>query len=244
MKSSSRKVESALLLLLVAIVARPTHALTTDSQQPVQIEADFAELDDQEHTTVYVGNVIVDQGSMHMTGDRLRVNFTDNKDLKDAYLEGRPATFKQTPDHDDDVHGQAMQIEYHAQETLLNLIEKARVTQGERLFEGHRINYDTKKSIITARSARADKADKDQIPKDGSGRVRIIIPPNKKKASDATPDAPASDKTAPDKAAAEKAAADKTATNKPASDKAASDKTTPAAKVDVRTDHDATSAKH
>ncbi len=185
MKSSSRKVESALLLVL-AIFARPTHALTTDSQQPVQIEADFAELDDEEHTTVYVGNVIVDQGSMHMTGDRLRVNFTENKDLKDAYLEGRPATFKQTPDHDDDVHGQAMQIEYHAEQSLLNLIEKARVTQGERLFEGHRINYDTKKSIITARSARADKADKDQIPKDGSERVRIIIPPNKKKTPEAT----------------------------------------------------------
>ena len=185
MKSSSRKVESALLLVLAAIAA-PCPALSTDPQQPVQIEADFAELDDEEHTTVYVGNVVVDQGSMHMTGDRLRVNFTADKDLKDVYLEGRPATFKQTPDHDDDVHGQALQIEYHAEQSLLNLIEKARVTQGERLFEGHRINYDTKKSIITARSARADKADKDHYPKDGSGRVRIIIPP-KKKAADAAP---------------------------------------------------------
>jgi lipopolysaccharide export system protein LptA len=185
MKSSSRRVESALLVL--AMFAGPVHALSTDAQQPVQIEADFAELDDEEHTTVYVGNVVVDQGSMHMTGDRLRVNFTENKDMKDAYLEGRPATFKQTPDHDDDVHGQAMQIEYHADRSLLNLIEKARVTQGQRLFEGHRINYDTKKSIITARSARAGEADKDQRSKEGSGRVRIIIPPNKKKAPEAAP---------------------------------------------------------
>ena len=173
MKSSSRRVESALLVL--AMFAGPVHALSTDAQQPVQIEADFAELDDEEHTTVYVGNVVVDQGSMHMTGDRLRVNFTENKDMKDAYLEGRPATFKQTPDHDD------------ADRSLLNLIEKARVTQGQRLFEGHRINYDTKKSIITARSARAGEADKDQRSKEGSGRVRIIIPPNKKKAPEAAP---------------------------------------------------------
>ena len=180
MKWSSRKVESTLLVVL-AMTAVPCHALSTDPQQPVQIEADFAELDDEEHTTVYVGNVVVDQGSMHMTGDRLRVNFTENKDMKDAYLEGRPATFKQTPDHDDDVHGQALKIEYHADQTLLNLIEKARVTQGERLFEGHRINYDTKKSIITARSARAGEANKDQQPKGGSERVRIVIPPNKKK---------------------------------------------------------------
>ena len=185
MKWSSRKVDSALLVVL-AVMALPCHALSTDPQQPVQIEADFAELDDEEHTTVYVGNVVVDQGSMHMTGDRLRVNFTENKDMKDAYLEGRPATFKQTPDHDDDVHGQALKIEYHAEQSLLNLIEKARVTQGERLFEGHRINYDTKKSIITARSARAGQANKDQYPKDGSDRVRIIIPP-KKKVGDTAP---------------------------------------------------------
>ena len=179
---SSRKVECALLWLTV--FAGPCHALSTDAQQPVQIEADFAELDDEEHTTVYVGNVVVDQGSMHMTGDRLRVNFTADKDLKEVFLEGRPATFKQTPDHDDDVHGRALQIEYHADLSLLNLIEKAHVTQGERLFEGHRINYDTKKSIITARSSRADKADKDQQSKEGSERVRVIIPP-KKKAVDA-----------------------------------------------------------
>jgi lipopolysaccharide export system protein LptA len=180
MKWSSRKVESALVIVL-AMTAVPCHALSTDPQQPVQIEADFAELDDEEHTTVYVGNVVVDQGSMHMTGDRLRVNFTESKDMKDAYLEGRPATFKQTPDHGDDVHGRAIKIEYHADQSLLNLIDKARVTQGERLFEGHRINYNTKKSIITARSRRAGEANKDQHPKGDSERVRIVIPPDKKK---------------------------------------------------------------
>ncbi|MGE0858113.1 MAG: lipopolysaccharide transport periplasmic protein LptA [Gammaproteobacteria bacterium] len=190
MKSSRRsECDLSVLALLCLLLAGPAYALSTDTQQPVQIEADFAELDDEEHTTVYIGNVIVDQGSIHMTGDRLRVNFTENKELKDAYLEGRPATFKQTPDNDDDVHGQALQIEYHAQQSLLKLIEKARVTQGERLFEGHRINYDTKRSLITARSARADKADKDSRSKADSGRVRIIIPPKKRPLPD-TPAAP------------------------------------------------------
>ena len=188
MKSSRRyRCDLSVLAALCLLLAGPAHALSTDTQQPVQIDGDIAELDDEEHTTVYIGNVIVDQGSIHMTGDRLRVNFTENKELKDAYLEGRPATFKQTPDNDDDVHGQALQIEYHAQQSLLKLIEKARVTQGERLFEGHRINYDTKKSLITARSARADKADKDSHSKADSGRVRIIIPPKKRP----LPDAPA-----------------------------------------------------
>jgi lipopolysaccharide export system protein LptA len=178
----SRKASFALLalVLLLGLAAEPARALSTDSQQPIEIEADFAELDEEEGTTVYIGNVVVIQGSIRMTGDRLRVNFTEEKDLKDAYLEGRPATFKQTPDNAEDVEGEALLIEYHALESLIKLIDKARVTQGGRLFEGHRINYDTLKSVITARSSRAGKADKDELPKEGSGRVRIIIPPKKK----------------------------------------------------------------
>ena len=164
-------------------------ALSTDSEQPIEIEADFAELDDVDGTTVYIGNVVVVQGSIRMTGDRLRVNFTAERDLKDAYLEGRLATFKQTPnDQQEDVEGEALLIEYHALESMLILIEKAKVTQGERLTQGHRINYDTERSIVTVRSSRAGKPNIDEQPKAGSGRVRIIIPPKKKPVTTTTPE--------------------------------------------------------
>ena len=172
----------SLLIVTALLFCGRCPALSTDSQQPIEIEADFAELDDEEGTTVYIGKVIVIQGSIHMTGDRLRVNFTEERDLEDAYLEGQPATFRQTPD--DSIHnieGEALFIEYHPLQSFLYLIEKAKVTQGERLFEGHRINYDTDNSIITARSSRAGMADKDEQPKATSGRVRIIIPPKEKR---------------------------------------------------------------
>ena len=164
-----------------ALISGQVLALSSDFEQPIEIEADFAELDDEEGTTVYVGNVIVVQGSIRMTGERLRVNFTPERELKDAYLEGQLATFKQTPDEgQDDVEGEAITIEYHALENMLYLIEKAKVTQGERLTQGHRINYDTERSIVTVRSSRAGEANKDELPKEKSGRVRIIIPPRKK----------------------------------------------------------------
>ena len=172
------------LSMLLSWPPSDSFALSTDFEQPIEIEADFAELDDIEGTTVYVGNVVVIQGSIRMTGDRLRVNFTPDRDLKDAYLEGRLATFKQTPDVGEDVEGEAIEIEYHALENMLILIEKAKVTQGERLTQGHRINYDTERSIVTVRSSRAGQPDKDEQPKAGSGRVRIIIPPKKKQAPD------------------------------------------------------------
>lgn len=154
-------------------------SLSTDYDQPIEIESDFAELDDAEGTTVYVGNVIVVQGSIRMTGDRLRVNFTEQRNLKEAFLDGKLATFKQTPDIGEDIEGEALLVEYHALENALFLIGKARVKQGERLTQGHRINYDTEHSIVTVRSARAGGAEEDDLPKSESGRVRIIIPPKR-----------------------------------------------------------------
>ncbi len=170
----------ASILLFGTVAAFDAAALATDSQQPIEIEADFAELDDQEGKTIYVGNVVVTQGSIRMTGDKLKVNFSEDRDLEDVYLEGRPAYFKQTPDNGEDVEGEALLIEYHQLKSLLHLISKARLTQGARLFEGDRINYDTAKSVITARAvpkARQQTTDKTKQ----TGRVRVIIPPKKPK---------------------------------------------------------------
>jgi len=171
----------ASVIAFSVLVAFDTYALATDSQQPIEIEADFAELDDQEGKTIYVGNVVVTQGSIKMTGDKLKVNFSEDRDLQDVYLEGRPAYFKQTPDSGDDVEGEALLIEYHQLKSLLHLINKARLTQGARLFEGDRINYDTAKSVITARAAPKTKQTPGKPKK--AGRVRVIIPPKKPKAA-------------------------------------------------------------
>ena len=180
MNSISKKVIRPAAVLLWLVGFATASALTTDSEQPIQVEADFVELDEGTGITVYKGNVIVTQGSIRMTGDQLTVNFTDDQELKDAYLEGRPAYFKQRPDNKDyDTEGEARQIEYHARESLLYLIEAAKLTQGPKLFSGHRITYDTERSILTARKARST-----EIPGGGptppTGRVKLIIPPKKK----------------------------------------------------------------
>ena len=169
-----------LLCFLLFFLHLDVSALSTDYDQPIEIESDFAELDDIEGTTVYVGNVIVVQGSIRMTGDRLRVNFTEQRSLKEAFLEGKLATFRQTPDVGEDIEGEALLVEYHALKNALFLIGKAKVTQGERLTQGHRINYNTEHSVVTVRSSRAAGVrEEDGQPMSRSGRVRIIIPPKR-----------------------------------------------------------------
>jgi len=179
-----RKIPSLILLVALVPLLAPGLALglAGDSEQPIEIEADFAELDDERGVTVYRGNVVVVQGSLRLTGDKLIVNFTEEQELENAFLEGDPARFKQRPDGQEvDTEGEALQIEYHQQESLLYLIENAKLNQGDKLLTGHRITYDTERSILTARKARDSEA-----PSPGAGdsptreRIRIVIPPKKK----------------------------------------------------------------
>lgn len=168
----------SLLTLWSCLPVADVMALATDVEQPIEIEADFAELDDAAGRTIYTGNVVVVQGTVRMTGDKLIANFDENRTLVDVYLEGTPAYFKQTPDGGkQDIEGEGLQIEYHQKKHLLHLIDKARLTQGDRLFEGYRINYDTERSIITGRGAAAGKAA--ATPTGKPGRVKVIIPPKK-----------------------------------------------------------------
>jgi lipopolysaccharide export system protein LptA len=172
-----------LLWVLLALGAADVQALSADVEQPIEIEADFAELDDAAGRTTYTGNVVVVQGSIRMTGDKLIANFDDDRQLVEVFIEGKPAYFKQTPDGGkQDIEGEGLQIEYHQKKSLLYLIQSARLKQGERLFEGYRINYDTKRSIITGRGASQTKADKDQSSGTKSGRVKVVVPPQKKAA--------------------------------------------------------------
>lgn len=167
------------LPMLLALWSGHAGALATDPEQPVEIEADFAELDDEAGKTIYIGNVVVVQGSIRMTGDKLRANFDEERQLQDVYLDGQPAYFKQTPDGGkEDIEGKAAQIEYHAKKNLLILIKDARLTQGARLFEGYRINYDTKASVITGRGTPQSEPANGGAQK--PGRIKIIIPPKAK----------------------------------------------------------------
>ena len=178
--------------LLLAARLGPVAALSTDPDQPVEIQADFAELDDEAGRTTYIGNVVVTQGSIKMTGDRVIAEFDDNRALKDVYVKGRPAYFKQTPDGGkEDVEGQALEVEYHAKKNQLVLIKEAHLNQGARSFEGYRINYDTKRSVMIGRGGPQPD---DAVPDAGKppGRIKVIIPPRPKAVPPTEPPVPAS----------------------------------------------------
>ena len=164
---------SALAFMLAA--APGVFALSTDQDQRIEIEADAGELDDARNINIYTGDVIVIQGSIRITGDRMTVHYTDDNEVDTLVMEGRPATYRQLPD-DSDVHdeAQAMRMEYQKLNNLVILLNDARVKQTSASFSGDRIEYDSANSRVKVTSEPAGRPGEQQ---DNKERVKIIIPP-------------------------------------------------------------------
>lgn len=167
--------------VLLTLLSPRVLPLSTDKDQPIEVEADSAELDDVKNVSVYRGNVIVVQGSIRMTGDIMTVYYTEKDELQDLILDGKPATYRQMPDKGTIYDtAEAMHMEYHELKSLIVLTDNALVTQEGLRFSGDRIEYDTALSKVKAWSKPpAETAEQGTAPQDG-GRVKIIIKKKKK----------------------------------------------------------------
>jgi lipopolysaccharide export system protein LptA len=155
-------------------------ALSTDKDQPIEIEADSADLDDEKGVTIYRGNVILTQGSVRMTGDTMTVYFKD-RELDILIMEGKPARYRQLPD-DSEIYdeAEALRMEYYELKNLIVLIDKADFKQEGLSFSGNRIEYDTEHSRIKVRGSVNQQNSSGSSGSSGD-RVKIILKPKKKK---------------------------------------------------------------
>ena len=180
----NREIPASVLLVGLFIFCSPAlYALSTDKDQPIEVEADYAELDDEKGVTVYKGNVIVTQGSMRINGDEMVVTYTEEDDLDTLIVTGRPAHYQQMPD-DSTVpdEAEALQMEYHSLKSLIVLINEALVKQEGLRFSGNRIEYDTEKSKVYAHSSRTVREQTDAArTEDRNDRVKLTITPKKDK---------------------------------------------------------------
>lgn len=182
-----------LLLLLLALGAAPAaYALTTDREQPIEIEADSADVDDVEKVTIYKGDVVITQGTLRITGEHVTIRYDANGDFSELVslgVPGTPARFRQLPDGKTDAEANyqrahASRMEYYKDKDTIVLLGNAVYGQGGDRVAADRIDYDSKTSQMKARTMTAD-ANKDAGGKDkpSKGRVRITIQPKSKQAN-------------------------------------------------------------
>ncbi len=164
-------------LVLAAFLVFPSlsHALSSDRDQPMMIEADRVELDDAKGVSIYTGNVRVTQGTLVLTGDRMVVHNKGN-DIDKVLMDGNPATYKQRPDgKDQDVHAHSKRMEYYTNPQHIILLGEAVVNQAGDVLRSERIVYDVVKDQVNAGTDQPDD------------RVIITIQPKPKKDNKASP---------------------------------------------------------
>ena len=175
------------LLVLALLSAAPlVHALSSDKDKPIEVEADTAELDDINNVSVYTGHVVLTQGSIRMTGDKMTVYNTENDELDTLIMEGRPATYRQLPDNSNVYdEAQALTIKYFDLKNLVILLDKAEVRQEGFFMKGDRIDYDTQLSQVKAQTTAKKGAGPEAEKQD---RVKVILKKKKETGEAPAPD--------------------------------------------------------
>lgn len=160
----------AMLSLCLCWPWAPVAALEGDQQQPVYIEADSVELDDIQDTSVYIGNVQIDQGSMRILADEVTVKHREDRRPRFIVAVGNPVRYRQDVEGEKgEVKAHAQRMEYDAEKDELTLIDQAELNQATDRFASDRIVYDRARSQVKAGTSAQ-----------GSGRVKITFTPEAK----------------------------------------------------------------
>lgn len=165
-----------LVCVLGMVLVNAAWGLASDRRQPLQIDADQADIDQQKGISTYRGNVRLTRGSMRLTAQELVIKHVGgNVSLVTAT--GSPANFSQRSDQQQEVRASALRMEYHIDTGQLLLLKNAELHQDANVFASDRIVYD---SVANRVNAGANAASPDD-------RVHIIIQPGNLPGGDTAP---------------------------------------------------------
>ena len=142
--------------LLSSLATPVALGLPEDANQPIHIRAEQAEIDHNAELVIYRGSVEVDQGTLRVTADEMRVEYRDQKVVRITAL-GSPAKYQQQLDADQEqVEADASTIVYHTQQETLDLKGNAFLRQEGNEITGDFIKYDIVAGKVDAKSSEAD----------------------------------------------------------------------------------------
>jgi lipopolysaccharide export system protein LptA len=164
--------------LIAVVLAAPAalHAERADREKEIVVGADRLTADDANRTSTFEGNVVVTQGTMRITAQKVTVK--EDRDRHKYYVAtGAPVTFRQKRDKVDEwVDGQAQRAEFDDRNDVLRLYSQARVKSNQNEITGDFISYDMRRELAEVSGAPPGQ----QAP--SGNRVKVIIMPPKKAA--------------------------------------------------------------
>ena len=138
-----------LAFALATGLTSPAFAAQADRSQPIKVQADKKVTKYQEGTSVYTGDVVIDQGSLHATGQRATLYLEDGQ-LVRAVLEGRPATFRERDDQGNLVEGEANEADYRTADGNVVLTGEAWLKRSGDEIRSDRITYNLDSEVVEA----------------------------------------------------------------------------------------------
>ena len=164
------------LSLCTVLTCLPAQAEQADRDKPIVADADKLTLDNAKKISIFEGNVVITQGTMRITGDRVVI--TEDKDgMRHASGIGKPTTFHQKRDGVDEyVDGHSLRFEYDSKIERIELFEQAELKRGQDDVKGEYIAYDTATEFFKVNGNPSRDAS-------GTGRVHAIIQPAQKGSS-------------------------------------------------------------
>jgi|SRR5579885_953591 lipopolysaccharide export system protein LptA len=131
-------------------------ALDSDSKAKVNIVADSGIYNFKTGIDVYEGHVRIDQGTTHITADKLITRKNSHHVIQEATAYGLHdlAHYWTLPNQGQpEIHARAKIIRFYPIESNVTLENNVHVTQGENSFQGELIHYNSNDQTITVPAA-------------------------------------------------------------------------------------------
>lgn len=161
-----RKLLTAALLFACNLA----YAVPADFQAPIDIEAEYVEIDSQDGLSIYRGNVKLTRGTLEIIADQVRIQQINKDGHVKATIIGQPARYTQKPNASDNpLVAAAQEIVYLSSNDVIEMRGKANLTRDADVVTSDLIRYDMRRDLIIAGNDERDP--------NSNERVRITIQP-------------------------------------------------------------------
>ena len=136
------RILSALLLAMTTAC----FALPNDNKEMLHIISDTSNYNYKTSTNEFTGHVVIDQGTTHVTADRVITKSDAQHKIKEAIAYGihQPAHYWTLPKPGDpEMHAYATVIKFYPIESNVALEQNVTLKQGENSFQGQLIHYNS-----------------------------------------------------------------------------------------------------
>ncbi len=138
------------LILSAFLFSTSSTALQSDYDQPVYVASNKLHAKLKSNTVIYTEEVLLTQGTIKITGDKLTVIRGAVPNTEIMIAEGKKATFFQMQDDGKPLDAEANHIHYDVEKAKITLTGNAQIKQLDSTINGAKITYllDTEELVV------------------------------------------------------------------------------------------------